>query len=177
LEKRLADRFAHAQNGPHGQKMASRSIIYLLEPVSVGGWTKIRLRWITRSSTCVCLRIRNYFLFAARAPHSNFALAAVAAPCSIPVLSRSFSRSALARVGCAAPIARCAHADPHNLCPLFQWVFVPIWGSIGPVLRVPMRYVWCCTHVCARINAHSGSPTPIHSTHCPNDCLFQFGAR
>jgi hypothetical protein len=71
----------------------SWGIIYILEPVSVGGWTKIRLRRITRSSTCVCLRIRNYFVFlcatrdmrAARAPHSNFALGAVAAPCSIPV--------------------------------------------------------------------------------------------
>jgi hypothetical protein len=59
----------------------------ILEPVSVGGWTNIRLRRITRSSTCVCLRIRNYF-FAARTPHSNFALAAVAAPCSTTVPSR-----------------------------------------------------------------------------------------
>jgi hypothetical protein len=28
----------------------------ILEPVSVGGWEQIRLRQITRSSTCVCLR-------------------------------------------------------------------------------------------------------------------------
>jgi hypothetical protein len=125
--------------------------------VSVGGWTKIRLRRITRSSTCVCLRLRNYYFFAARAPNSNYALTQLLRP--VPSLysraSRSFYRSALARVGCAAPIARCAHVDPHNLCPLLQWGFVPIWGSIGPALRAPMRYVWCL-----RINAHSGSPTP-----------------
>jgi hypothetical protein len=116
------------------------------------------------------------FCFAARAPHSNFALAAVAAPCSIPVLSRF--ALVLARVGCAAPIARCVHADPHNLCPLLQWVFVPIWGSIGPARWAPKRYVWCRAHVCARsarINPHSRPPTPITYAHCSNECLYQFG--
>jgi hypothetical protein len=38
--------------------------------------------------------------------------------------SRSFSRFALAWDGCAAPIARCALADSHNLCRLPQWAFV-----------------------------------------------------
>jgi hypothetical protein len=76
--------------------------IFILEPVSIGGWTKIRLRQITRSSTCVCMRIRNYFVFAVRAPHSNFALEAVDAPCSIPVLMRF------------------ALADPHKFYPLSQ---------------------------------------------------------
>jgi hypothetical protein len=113
---------------------------------------------------------------AARAPHLNFALAAVAAPCSFPVLPRS----ALARVSCAAPIARCArcaYADPHNLCPLPQWVFVPNWGLIGPALRVPMLDVWCCARVCVHINAHTRSTTPITSAHYSNECLYQFRPR
>jgi hypothetical protein len=97
--------------------------------------------------------------------------------------SRSFSRSALARVGCAAPIARCAHAGPITCAhwrALSQCVFVPIWGSIGPARWAPMRYVWCCAHICAhsaRINAHSRPPTPITYAHCSNECLYQFGPR
>jgi hypothetical protein len=51
-------------------------------------------------------------------------------------------------------------ADPHKFYPLSQWVFVPIWGSIGPVVWPSMLDMWCRAHVCARINAHSGSPTP-----------------
>jgi hypothetical protein len=35
--------------------------IYILEPVSVGGWNRIRLRQIIRYRTCVCLRLRNLF--------------------------------------------------------------------------------------------------------------------
>jgi hypothetical protein len=34
--------------------------IYILEPVSVGSWKIIQMRRITRSSTCVCLRLHNY---------------------------------------------------------------------------------------------------------------------
>jgi hypothetical protein len=119
----------------------------ILEPVSVGGWTKIRLRRITRSSTCVCLRIRNYFVLlcatrdmrAARDPHSNFALAAVAAPCSIPVHSRVALVLALrARAGrlCRPD---CAHADPITCahCPngfLYQFggqSVQPVWRLGG----------------------------------------------
>jgi hypothetical protein len=39
--------------------------IYILEPVSVGGWTQIGLRRITRSNICVCLRLREFFLLQA----------------------------------------------------------------------------------------------------------------
>jgi hypothetical protein len=98
----------------------------ILEPVSVGGWTKIRLRRITRSTTCICLRIRTYIdllcdMRAAPAPHPHFALGAVAAPCSIPVR----------RPECELRARR-----PHNLCPLPQCVFVPIWvQSVQPVGR------------------------------------------
>jgi hypothetical protein len=106
---------------------------------------------------------------ASRVPHSNFALAAVAVPCSISVLSR------FALAVCASPSARCAYADPHNVCSLPHWVFVPIWGSIGPVLWAPMLDAGCCAHVCARINAHRRSPTPITYVHCSNECLYQFG--
>jgi hypothetical protein len=65
----------------------------ILEPVSVGGWTKIRLRRITHSSTCVCMRIRNFCccffgLRAARTQHSRFALVAASPPCFTCVLSR-----------------------------------------------------------------------------------------
>jgi hypothetical protein len=163
--------------------------IYILEPVSVGGWNKIRLRRITRSSTCVCLRIRNYFVLfcamrdmrAAHAPHSNFALAAVAAPCSIPeltcfalVFALRARAGRLRRPDCALRALRARR--PHNLCPLAQWVFVPIWGSIGPARWTPMRYVWCCAHVCARsahINEHAHQcalATADPNNFCP---LFQ----
>jgi hypothetical protein len=130
--------------------------IYILEPVSVGGWTKIRLRRITRSSTCVCLRIRNYFVLlcatrdmrAARAPHPNFELGAVSAPFYIPVLSRF----ALV-LGGAAPRARCAHADPITCahCPngfLYQFGV----QSVQPVRR---QCGMCEAARSARINAHS----------------------
>jgi hypothetical protein len=50
------------------------------------------------------------------------------------------------------PIARYAHADPHHLCPLSQWVFVPMWGSIGPAVWAPVMDMWWCAHVCSRIN-------------------------
>jgi hypothetical protein len=64
----------------------------ILEPVSLRGWTIIWLRRITRSSTCVCLRLRTfYFYFALRyacAEHSTLALRPCPVPpCSIPVLS------------------------------------------------------------------------------------------
>jgi hypothetical protein len=80
----------------------------ILEPVSIGGWRNIWLRRITRSSTCVCLKLRNVFhLFCSglRAHHAR--------PVP-PVYSRalcSFSRFALARDGCAKPIACCARGS------------------------------------------------------------------
>jgi hypothetical protein len=117
---------------------------------------------------------------AARTTHSNFALAAAAAPCPIPVLPRFVLDLALrARAGrlrrpdCALH----THADPHILCPLPQWVFVPNCGSIGPAHRVSMLDVWCCARVCARINAHTRSPTPITYIYCSNECLYQFRPR
>jgi hypothetical protein len=100
---------------------------------------------ITLSSTCVCLRLRNYFVLLralrdmpAHAQRSYFAFAAVATLCSIPVLS-SFAlvlalRARAGRLHCPD----CAHADPHNLCPFPQWVFVPIWAAIYPAVWRPM---------------------------------------
>jgi hypothetical protein len=151
------------------------SIIVILEPVSVGGWKNIRLCRITRSSTCVCLRIRNYFVLlcdtrdmrAARAPHSNFALAAAAARCSIPVLSRFARVLALrARAGrlfrpdCALRALRARL--PHNLCPLPQWVFVPIWGmwyAVCVVLRARLRAQRA--HHCALATADPHNLCPL----------------
>jgi hypothetical protein len=123
------------------------SILYILEPVSVGGWTKIRLRRIARSSTCVCMRIRNYFFFAARSPHSNFALAAVAAPCCIPVLSLSaLSRDARSRGSAAPPRLRAARTP------------------------TPITCAHCSNGFLYQFGVQSRSPTPISSTHCPNEC-------
>jgi hypothetical protein len=139
--------------------------------VSVGGWTKIRLRRITRSSTCICLRIRNYWVFSLRSArygcsaHATLELRTRGScctlfhPCTLALRARSRTRR------------------PHSLCPLPQWVFVPIWGLIGPARWAPMRYVCWYAHVCARINAHSRPPTPITYAHCSNECLYQFGPR
>jgi hypothetical protein len=85
----------------------------ILEPVSVGGWTKIRLRRITRSSTCVCLRIRNYFCFA---PLPTLELRARGSCCTCCTLAlRARSRAPRSRGSAAPPrlrAVRCAHADP-----------------------------------------------------------------
>jgi hypothetical protein len=123
------------------------------------GWTKIRLRRVTRSSTCVCLRICNYFVLL----------------CATRVLALRARTGRLRRPDCGLRARQ-----PHNLCPLPQWVFVPVWGSIVAALWAAMRYVWCCALVCARsarINAHSRLPTPITYAHCSNEWLYQFRPR
>jgi hypothetical protein len=91
--------------------------IYILEPVSVGGWKKIPLRRITRSSTCVCLRIRNYFVFALRSARyarsarptlelrARGSCCALFHPCTLALCARS--RAPRSR-GSAAPPRLCA---------------------------------------------------------------------
>jgi hypothetical protein len=155
--------------------------------VSVGGWKQIRLRLITRSSTCGSLRLRN-FCFApryaryARAPPLNIALAAVAAvaaPCSIPVLSRFALVLALrARAG-RLPRLRDAHADPIT-CAHAPMSFCINLGfnrsspsganAGGVVLSARLRAQRA--HQCATTIAD-----PITSAHCSNECLYQFGPR
>jgi hypothetical protein len=112
-------------------------IIHILEPVSVGGWKKIRLRRITRSSTCVCLRLRNLFSFCfalralnahTRASLSRFTLAAAVSPCSIAVLSRSRGKARLPDCELRArrpayllpivPMSVCINLGPDRSCRL-----------------------------------------------------------
>jgi hypothetical protein len=70
----------------------------ILEPVRQNFGRKIWLRRITRSSTCVCLRLCNFFfLRATHAPHSPI-------PYMYSRTSRSFLLFALARDGGTFPI-------------------------------------------------------------------------
>jgi hypothetical protein len=89
--------------------------IYILEPVSVGGWNTIWLGRITRSSTCVCLRLRNFVIFFA----PRHALRALSAPHTrtsrlrrpVPSLySRARSHAPLSRGTAAPPRLRAARA-------------------------------------------------------------------
>jgi hypothetical protein len=97
----------------------------------------------------------------------------------VPSLYSRASRARALRLrgSAAAPRLRAARTPTLKTCAHCPNVFVPIWGSIGPARWAPMRYVWCCVHVCARINAHPRSPTPITSAHCSNECFYQFGPR
>jgi hypothetical protein len=77
--------------------------------------------------------------------------------CSIHVLSRFAPVRPLAHDGCAAPIARCVS---HNLCRLPQWLFVPIWVSIGPAVWAPTLDMQCsCTHTHTRAPARAQAHT------------------
>jgi hypothetical protein len=96
-------------------------------PVSIGEWTKIRLRRITHSSTCVCLRLRNFFFcffFLAsryarcgRYAHPTLALrarggrAALLNACTIAIRSRGTVASSRLRRPDCAPGARGASYD------------------------------------------------------------------
>jgi hypothetical protein len=84
---------------------------------------------------------------AARAPHSNFALAAVAAPCSIPVLSR-FALVLALRARCRALRAVTRSARARGGGP-------PPWARGAR-----------CAHA-----------SPITCAHCPNGFLYQFGVQ
>jgi hypothetical protein len=89
-----------------------------LEPVSVGVWTKIRLRRIPRSCTCVCLRILNYLFCSA--------LRAICMVCMV----------LHARLG-AQRAHQCAiaTADPNN------------WAQFGPrSAQLFGRLCWMCNN-------------------------------
>jgi hypothetical protein len=117
--------------------------------VSVGGWTKIRLRRITRSSTCVCLRIRNYFVLlcaqrdmrAARYArsarptlelHTRGSCCTLFHPCTLALRARS--RAPRSRGSAAPPrlraarAARAAHTQTPYLVPIAPMGFCTNWG-------------------------------------------------
>jgi hypothetical protein len=62
--------------------------------------------------------------------------------------------------------ARYSHAASRNLYRMPQWVFVPIWVSIGPAVWAPMLDMQCsCTHTHTR--ARTGTHTYTQSVrHC-----------
>jgi hypothetical protein len=123
----------------------------ILEPVSVGGWKKIRLRRITHSSTCVCLRLRKLFLRFCFAPRCA---CPTLAPCSIPVLSFLYT---LARIGCAAPIARTQTPINCAYCPN---CFLYHFGvhSVQPFGRQCLMCGAARTFSCASICTHDRRP-------------------
>jgi hypothetical protein len=112
----------------------------ILEPVSVGGWKKIQLRRITRSSTCVCLRICNYFVCSARPTlelPARGSCCALFHPCTLALRARSHAlRSRGSAEHTPAPIT-CAHC-----CNGFLYQFggqCGICGTARTFARASMR--------------------------------------
>jgi hypothetical protein len=133
--------------------------------VSVGGWTKIRQRRITRSSTCVCLRLRIYFCPALCAHHTLALRArggccALFHPCTFALVLALWARAlgsrfVLTRDGCdSRPPTTLTSAHCSKEC-VYQF---------GPRSALPFgRLCWICG--AERTFAHSRSPTPyLHRT-------------